>query len=268
MSYCVALKLSRGLVFMSDRLTNAGLDNISHYPKTFTWGVPGERQIFLASAGNLATSQAVVSTLSERNKVQGERTPSILQVPTIFQVAQTVSQTLAEVIDTTAKGQEASDNSFSATFILGGQINGGNMRLYLIYPEGNFIEVAEERPLFQIGETKYGRPILVRAFDPEMSFEDAVKLLMVSFDSTIKANLSVGPPLDLYVYEKDSFQPPRTMTVNADDPYFSMVSNKWGESLKDSLAALPDFEFEAPKPPAKKRPARRLTVGKVVSGRK
>ena len=244
MSYCVALKLSRGMIFMSDRLTNAGLDNISHYMKTFTWGVPGERQIFLATAGNLATSQAVVSSLSERNKIRSERTPSILQVPTIFQVAQTVSRTLAEVIDTTAKGQQAEDKSFSATFILGGQIKGGNMRLYLVYPEGNFIEVAEERPLFQIGETKYGRPILVRAFDPDMSFEEAVKLLMVSFDSTIKANLSVGPPLDLYVYEKDSLEPPKTLMIGADDPYYSMVSSKWGQSLKDSLAALPAFRFD------------------------
>ena len=245
MSYCAALKTKRGLVFMSDRLTNAGLDNISHYPKTFVWGVPGERQILLATAGNLATSQAVVSTLSERNKVSVERTPSILRVETIFQVAQAVSRTLAEVIDTTATGQQAAeDSTFAATFILGGQIKGGQMRLYLIYPEGNFIEVAEERPLFQIGETKYGRPILVRAFDPEMSFEDAVKLLMVSFDSTIKANLSVGLPLDLYVYEKDSFEPPMSMVIESDDPYFNMISREWGESLKNSLAALPDFKFD------------------------
>ena len=243
MSYCVALKLDRGLVFMSDRLTNAGLDNIAHYPKTFTWGVPGERQIILATAGNLATSQTVVSTLSERNKVRTERTPSILQVPTIFQVAQTVSRTLAEAIGTTPGGQEAEDSAFSATFILGGQIKGGQMRLYLVYPEGNFIESAEERPLFQIGETKYGRPILVRALDAGMGFEEAVKLLMVSFDSTIKANLSVGPPLDLYVYEKDSLAPPRALTIEADDPYFRMVSNEWGESLQNSLAALPAFRF-------------------------
>ena len=244
MSYCVALKLNHGLVFMSDRLTNAGLDNISHYPKTFSWGVPGERQIFLAAAGNLATSQAVVSNLFEKNKIRGERAPSILQVPTIFQVAQTVSQALAEVIDTTAKGQQAADKSFAATFILGGQIKGGEMRLYLIYPEGNFIEVTDDRPLFQIGETKYGRPILVRAFDPDMSFEEAVKLLMVSFDSTIKANLSVGPPLDLLVYEKDTIDAPREIRIDADNPYFNMVSSEWGESLKNSLAALPEFDFE------------------------
>jgi len=245
MSYCVALKLSRGLIFMSDTLTNGGLDNISHYPKTFTWGVPGERQIFLATAGNLATSQAVISTLAEQTKVRDERAPSILQAPTMFQVARTVSQTLAEVIGHTAKGQQVADSTFSATFILGGQIKGGAMRLYLIYPEGNFIEVSEENPFFQIGETKYGRPILVRAFDPEMSFEDAVKLLMVSFDSTIKANLSVGLPLDIFVYQMDSLKPAKTVKVAADNPYFNMVSREWGEALKNSLAALPRFDFDA-----------------------
>ena len=217
MSYCVGLKLSCGLVFMSDTLTNGGVDNISHYPKTFTWGVPGDRQIFLSTAGNLATSQAVLSKLTEQNEDSNEEISSILRVPSMFQVAQTVSRTLAEVIDVTAKGQMVADSTFSATFILGGQIKGGKMSLYLIYPEGNFIEVSEERPFFQIGETKYGRPILVRAFVPEMGFADAVKLLMVSFDSTIKANLSVGLPLDLYFYNKDSILPARSMKIGSDN---------------------------------------------------
>ena len=244
MSYCVALKLSRGLVFMSDTLTNGGLDNISRYPKTFTWSVPGERQILLTTAGNLATSQSVISILSEQTKVRSERSPSILEAPTMFQVARTVSQVLAEVIDNTVRGQQKAENPFSATFILGGQIKGGDMRLYLIYPEGNFIEVSDENPFFQIGETKYGRPILVRAFDPDMSFEDAVKLLMVSFDSTIKANLSVGPPLDLSIYEMDSFAPAKEIKITAENSYFQMVSREWGEALKESLASLPKFSFD------------------------
>ena len=204
MSYCVALKLLDGMIFMSDTLTNGGLDNISQYPKTFSWGIKGERQIFLATAGNLATSQAVISTLSEQAKTKGKRSQSILQASTMFQVARTISQTLAQIIDVTAKGQTMGERAFSATFILGGQINGDKQRLYLIYPEGNFIEVSEEHPFFQIGETKYGRPILSRGFDPYMSFENIKKLLMVSFDSTIKANLSVGLPLDMHLYNKDS----------------------------------------------------------------
>ena len=244
MSYCVGLKLNFGLVFMSDTLTNGGLDNISHYSKTFTWGVPDDRQIFLSTAGNLATSQAVISTLTEQNESRSEETPSILRAPSMFQVAQTVSRTLAEVIGVTAKGQMVADSTFSATFILGGQIKGSKMSLYLIYPEGNFIEVSEEHPFFQIGETKYGRPILVRAFEPKMSFEDAVKLLMVSFDSTIKANLSVGLPLDLHIYHRDSILPAQSMKIERDNPYFSMVSHQWGEALKNSLAALPKFSLE------------------------
>ena len=244
MSYCVALKLNSGLIFMSDTLTNGGLDNISHYPKTFTWGCPGERQIFLATAGNLATSQAVISTLSERNKAANDPKPSILEAPSMFQVARIVSQTLAEVIGITSPDEQASESTFSATFILGGQVKGGDMRLYLIYPEGNFIEVSKENPFFQIGETKYGRPILVRAFDPEMSVEAATKLLMVSFDSTIKANLSVGLPLDIHVYEKDSLNPARKGVVDTNNAYYRMISGKWAESLKNSLAALPELNFE------------------------
>ncbi len=244
MSYCVALKLSHGLIFMSDTLTNGGLDNISRYPKTFSWGIKGERQIFLSVAGNLATSQAVISTLSEQTKEKNERFPSILQAPTMFQVAKTVSETLAEIIDVTAKGQQKGDNSFSATFILGGQIKGSDQRLYLIYPEGNFIEVSEENPFFQIGETKYGRPILVRGFYPEMTFEDAIKLLMVSFDSTIKANLTVGLPLDIHTYEKDSFRSRPSIKIKNDDAYFNMISNEWGKALKESLSTLPSFKFK------------------------
>ena len=190
MSYCVGLKLNCGLVFMSDTLTNGGLDNISHYPKTFSCA---RRSADLSVDGsNLATSQAVISTLTEQNESRSEETPSILRAPSMFQVAQTVSRTLAEVIGVTAKGQMVADSTFSATFILGGQIKGSKMSLYLIYPEGNFIEVSEEHPFFQIGETKYGRPILVRAFEPKMSFEDAVKLLMVSFDLDHKSQFVGG----------------------------------------------------------------------------
>ena len=162
----------------------------------------------------------------------------------MFQVARIVSETLAEVIKSSARGQQQAESTFTSTFILGGQIKGGATRLYLIYPEGNFIEVSEEHPFFQIGETKYGRPILVRAFEKEMTFEDAIKLLMVSFDSTIKANLSVGPPLDINVYEIDSFKAPKSLKIDSENPYFQMVSKEWGQALKESLNSLPKFTFE------------------------
>ena len=219
---------------MSDTLTNGGLDNISRYPKTFSWGVPGERQILLTTAGNLATSQAVVSFLSEQTKTRNKRTPSIIESPSMFQ----------DVIKTSSNGQQQAESTFSSTFILGGQIKGDAVGLYLIYPEGNFIEVSEENPFFQIGETKYGRPILVRAFEPDMTFEDAIKLLMVSFDSTIKANLSVGPPLDLHIYEIDRYAPSKSLVIEAENPYFKMVSREWAQALKESLHSLPKFSFD------------------------
>lgn len=243
MSYCVALRLNSGLVFMADTRTNAGVDNVSRYPKIHSWSVPGGLQIYLLTAGNLATSQAVISHLNERGKASDDRKPDILQVTSMFQAARLVGETLREVIaEMTDSGQEAA-NKFDATLILGGQVKGGDMRLYLIYPEGNFIEVSDDQPFFQIGETKYGKPILVRAFDDALSFEEAVKLLVVSFDSTIKANLSVGMPLDLCIYEKDSLTPGHSQRLAEDNAYFQELSGLWGAKLKDAFGDLPDFHF-------------------------
>lgn len=228
---------------MSDTRTNAGVDNISVFRKMFTWVKPGEASITLLTAGNLATTQSVISELDERSKVVEERNPSILEQPSMFQVAKLVGNTLKEVIHRNADTGQQADASFNATIIVGGQIRGSEPRLFMVYPEGNFIEASVDTPFFQIGETKYGRPILVRAFDPEMSFEDAVKLLLVSFDSTIKANLSVGMPLDLEIYENDSYAIGRQRRINADDPYYQTISNGWGDALKQAFQHLPDFSF-------------------------
>lgn len=242
MTYCVGLKLDRGLVFMSDTRTNSGVDNVSTYRKMHHWSVPGERVITLMSAGNLATTQSVVSLIDERTKAPEDRRPSILELSTMFQVAEFVGGLLRDTIAHHADtGQRAT--AFNATLILGGQIAGMPPRLFLIYPEGNFIEATDDTSLFQIGETKYGRPILVRAFDPTMSFEAAVKLLMVSFDSTIKANLSVGLPLDLSVYETDSVEQRTTLRIAEDDPYYSSISTGWGDALRQAFQSLPEFEF-------------------------
>lgn len=245
MTYCVGLKLNRGLVCMSDTRTNAGVDNISVFKKMFIWEREGERSITLMTAGNLATTQAVVSLLQERAKPADERgVPSILEAPSMFQVARLVGETLREVIADQSGDGMVADSAFSATLILAGQVRGGEPRLFLIYPEGNFIEAAEDTPFFQIGETKYGRPILVRAYDPDMSFEDAVKLLMVSFDSTIKANLSVGLPLDLHIYESDSFRTGILRRIERDDAFFEMISSGWGEALRQAFHALPAYSLD------------------------
>ena len=243
MSYCVGIRLNTGLVFMSDTRTNAGVDNFSTFQKMFTWSKPGKRFITVMAAGNLATTQTVISLLDERTKAPEDRNPSIMTAPSIFQVAQIIGQTLRDVIQgSVALGQEAT-STFDATFILGGQIETSEPRLFLIYPEGNFIEASEDTSYFQMGETKYGRPILVRAFDPDMAFEDAIKLLIVSFDSTIKANLSVGLPLDVQVYEKDSFTSGHNRRIEADDPYYQTIANGWSEALKEAFQSLPNCKF-------------------------
>lgn len=241
MTYCVGLRLNHGLVFMSDTRTNAGVDNFSTTKKMFTWHIPGERVITLMTAGNLATTQALVSVLEERSKTLSERSPTILEQPTMFQVARLVGSTLREVIQDSAPAGLSASAGFKASVILGGQIKGGAPTLFLIYPEGNFIEVTEDAPFFQIGEAKYGKPILVRAYDPDMSFEDTIKLLMVSFDSTIKANLSVGLPLDLQIYEKDSFEVSDQARIDADNPYYQSISQGWGDALRAALMHLPSY---------------------------
>lgn len=247
MTYCVGMMLDQGLVLMSDTRTNSGVDNVSVFRKMFHWSVPGERIISVMTAGNLATTQAVISRLEERNKAPSDRHNSLLEAPTMFQVASIVGELLRDTIKSRASnnGQSAA-GAFGASMIVAGQIAGMEPRLFLIYPEGNFIEASYDTPFFQIGETKYGRPILIRGYERGMSFESAVKLLMVSFDSTLKANLSVGLPLDLLVIEKDRFEPLHERRVDGNDPYFKSVSNGWGEALKKAFLSLPDYQIEDP----------------------
>ncbi|MDF1872325.1 proteasome-type protease [Vannielia sp.] len=243
MTYCVGMKLDCGLVFMSDTRTNAGVDNISIFKKSHTWDVPGDRVITLMSAGNLATTQAVVSLLEERTKAPSERSPSVLEAPSMFQVARLIAACLRDVIALQADVGMRADSKFNATLILGGQIAGSDPRLFMIYPEGNFIEAGDDTPFFQIGETKYGRPILVRAYRPEMTFAEAIKLLMVSFDSTIKANLTVGMPLDVQLYEANSLKSGLSKRIEVDDADFRRISDGWGEALGQALDSLPDIEL-------------------------
>lgn len=227
---------------MSDTRTNAGVDNFSVTKKMFTWSVAGERAITLLTAGNLATTQALISLLEERSIATSERNPTILEQPTMFQVARLVGATLKEVIGDSATDGQTSASKFKASVIVGGQIKGGAPTLFMVYPEGNFIEITEDAPFFQIGETKYGKPILVRAYDPQMTFEEAIKLLMVSFDSTLKANLSVGLPLDVQTYERDTFKIEELPRVEADDEYFRSISMGWGDALRNALMHLPSYK--------------------------
>lgn len=247
MTYCVGMMLDRGLVLMSDTRTNSGVDNISTFRKMYHWEIPGERIIAVMTAGNLATTQAVISQLEERTKTPSQRQNSMLDVETMFQAATMVGNLLQDTIQSRASdnGQAAAAGTFSATIILAGQIKGMEPRLFLIYPEGNFIEASFDTPFFQIGETKYGRPILLRGYERDMSYERAVKLLMVSFDSTLKANLSVGLPLDLLVIDRDCFTPRHERRIGGADPYFQAISAGWGEALRKAFDTLPEYVIDA-----------------------
>jgi putative proteasome-type protease len=241
MTYCVGLKIDRGLVFMSDTRTNAGMDSISTFKKMHVWEEPGERVIVLMSAGNLATTQAVVSLLDERTKAVSDRHATLLETPSMYQTVRMVGDTVKEVIASSSPTGDKADSYFNASFILGGQIKGSAPRLFMIYPEGNFIESTDDTPFFQIGETKYGKPIIIRAYEKTMSFAETVKLLLVSFDSTLKSNLSVGLPLDLLFYEKDAYKISLKKRIAQDDQYYRTISDGWSNALKAAFASLPDF---------------------------
>ena len=246
MTYCVGMTLDRGLVMMSDTRTNSGVDNISVFRKMFHWSIPGERIVAIMTAGNLATTQAVISQLEERDKTPSDRRNSVFAASTMFQVATEVGRLLRETIEERqAANGLAGQGRFTASIIVAGQIKGMEPRLFLIYPEGNFIEASWDTPFFQIGETKYGRPIILRGYDRAMSFEDAVKLLLVSFDSTLKANLSVGLPLDLQVIERDTFRAVHERRITHEDEYYQAISAGWSDALKEAFTGLADYSFYA-----------------------
>lgn len=242
MTYCVGMRLNAGLVFMSDTRTNAGVDNFSTTRKLFNWAVNGERSITIMTAGNLATTQAMISLLEERSVTTEDRDPSILRQDTMFQVARLVGETLKEVIAYSNPNGPTANDQFSASAIVGGQIKGGKPTIFLVYPQGNFIEISEDTPFFQVGETKYGKPILVRAYDADMPFDEAVKLLLVSFDSTVKSNLSCGLPFDLLIHENDHFNGDRTIRIEENDPIYQAISTGWGDALRAAFQALPTYK--------------------------
>ena len=244
MTYCVGLRLENGLVFMSDTLTNAGVDNINRNKKMYSWSIKNYRSIILLTSGNLATSQAAVNIINEKISENDLEHDNILKAPSMFKVARIIGRILREVTSEFAADGQNADNQYSSTFILGGQIKGDDHKLFLIYPEGNFIESSEDQPFFQIGETKYGKPIILRAYDNSLDFGEAIKLLLVSFDSTMKANVSVGLPIDLCTLKKSSFIISNKIRIDQNNLYFKNISERWGASLKEAIKSLPTFKEE------------------------
>jgi len=238
MTYCVAMRLKEGLIFVSDSRTNAGMDHIATFRKLHRFGVPGERIIVMQTSGNLATSQAVITRLF--HSIQSDTGIHLHNVPTIFDAAALVGQYLTDAMKTSSSLRAGSDDlDFSSSFLIGGQIKGQPAELYNVYPQGNFIAATIDTPYFQIGESKYGKPILDRALSYDLPLDKALRCALISFDSTIRSNLSVGTPLDLLVYRNDSFDFPEGRRLTDNDPYFAMIRQQWSDTMRAGLAALP-----------------------------
>jgi len=244
MTYCVGMLLDTGLVFLSDSRTNAGVDHISTFRKTTVLQQPGERVLVLQTAGNLAITQAVSSILRENFDPSTEASkPNLLNVPNLFEAAQCVGAALREVHNRDAGCLKDFGVEFNATFILGGQIRGEQPRLFSIYSAGNFIEATPETTYFQIGESKYGKPIIDRVLRRSSSLNEAAKCALISMDSTIRSNLSVGLPLDLVMIKRDRYETARHMSIDGDNEYFRGIRNRWSETLKEAFAELPDPDW-------------------------
>ena len=242
MTYCVGLLLRDGLVFAADSRTNAGLDHIFTFRKMKIFEKPGERFLVLMTAGNLATSQAVTTMVSERLE-EGTEETSLYKATSMFSAARIVGNALREVIEVDGDHVRAESADPSSSFILGGQIAGRPTRLFQIYSAGNFVEATPETPYMQIGETKYGKPILDRVVSYDMPIERGVKAALVSFDSTMRSNLSVGLPLDLVSYRVDSLGGPHHRDIDEDNEYFQALRRDYGTGLLDVFNRLPDPEI-------------------------
>ncbi|HUE19646.1 MAG TPA: proteasome-type protease, partial [Stellaceae bacterium] len=238
MTYCVGLYLKDALVMLSDTRTNAGVDNISIFSKTHIYEITGERFIAVMTSGNLATSQAVVNMLHEGIDT-GERVETLYTVPTMFRAAQLIGIAVRRVFAVDGPTLEAQGVKFEVSLILGGQIRGQGMRLFHVYSAGNFIEATPDTPFLQIGETKYGKPILDRALQFDTDPRDGVKLVLVSMDSTLRSNLTVGLPIDLLVYRRDQLTAEVKRRITEEDPYFKMIRDGWSKALRDAYRAFP-----------------------------
>ncbi|MFH1817145.1 MAG: peptidase [Pseudomonadota bacterium] len=242
MTYCVAIKTDSGLVFASDSLTNAGIDHVSTYSKMHTFVRPGNRVFVLLASGNLATTQGVVKRLNDDNLTG--HLPNLWNVFSMSEAADYVGNISADMQRNQSERDTASTN-FEATFIFGGQIAGHAPEMYMIYPQGNHIHESSAHPFLQIGETKYGKPILDRVIRADTSLEQAARCALVSINSTIRSNLTVGPPVELLIYNAGALDGGRRLQFSEDHPYYRALGDAWNEGLCQALNNLPPFEWES-----------------------
>ncbi len=237
MTYCIAARLNAGLVFLADSRTNAGVDQISTYRKLSVFERPGDRVMVLMTAGNLAISQAVCNILAAH---QREGADSIWNAPSMFEAARHVGEAVRQVHLREGAALKEQGIEFNVSLIFGGQIGSESCRLFQVYSAGNFIEAHAESPYFQIGEAKYGKPILDRVLTPDTSLEEAAKCALISMDSTLRSNISVGMPLDLLVYGADALRVTQFANIDENNQYFHLIRNSWGERLRQVFSEIPD----------------------------
>ena len=242
MTYCVGVKLIEGLIFASDSRTHAGVDNFAKFCKMTVFERCGDRVIVLLSSGSLAGTQAVIGVLNQRC-TDDSGSANLWTGRTMFDVAMLVADAMRDIERRDGAYLEESDMRFNASFIVGGQISGEPMRLFRIYAEGNFIEAGVDTPFFQTGETKYGKPIIDRVISRSTPCQDAIKCVLVSFDSTMRSNLSVGMPIDLLCYERDSLQVHKRRRFEEGDAYFTALSREWGEGTRQVFRHLPALSW-------------------------
>lgn len=247
MTYCVAIKLNAGLVFLADSRTNAGLDQFSTFRKMMLYEQPGERFIVLLSAGNLSISQSVRELLqtAELKETQSAEPLTIWNASTLYDAARVLGFAVRQVQERDGAALKRAGVEFNVSLVLGGQIRGEATRLFQIYSAGNFIEATAETPYFQIGESKYGKPVLDRVLTPETPLDDAAKCALVSMDSTLKSNLSVGLPLDLVLYEQGTFASDKIICIDESNPYFHMLHTRWGAELRKAFDGIPSPRWDA-----------------------
>ena len=245
MTYCAGVMINAGMVLASDSRTNAGVDNISTFRKMKSFERPGERVIVIVNSGNLAVTQATLNQLEQANR-HADMGRSLLNVSSMWEAAELVGNALREVRGRDGPFLLSGNVDAGANFIIGGQIAGEVQRLFLVYSEGNFIEATLETPYFQIGEVKYGKPIIDRVIAADTSLDDAVKCVLVSFDSTMRSNLSVGLPVDLVCYERDSLRLTHVRRFDEHDPYMTRLRQQWGEGVRRAFAELPRLEWNGP----------------------
>jgi len=267
MTYCVAIKLNAGMVFLSDSRTNAGLDQISTFRKMIVYEKPGDRFMCLLSAGNLSISQSIreILQIEQLKDPETGEAITIWNARSMFDAARVLGSAVRHVYQRDGESLKRAGVDFNVSMVFGGQIAGEGMRLFQIYSPGNFIEATPETPFFQIGESKYGKPVLDRVITPDTPLDEAAKCALVSMDSTLKSNLSVGLPLDLAVYDVDSLRSDKIVCIDDSNPYFRMLHDTWGQRLREVFDSIehPAWDGQPTQAPLMEGSGRHLQLKKI-----